>query len=292
MSKRDLTVLTVVVAALLLLLSWQNYTASRSLQEQVAALRSEVGNLRHSISSEISRVTTTVHEMREDARWWSYAGARLEERNLNTAFYRVSWQIKDYQAGSQVVFNYRRRDHNHFTEIPAEEGVNGFFSALVPVEVAGEPKWDFHIHHQTGSRSRPIEEKSEGFYEEVTYQYFFSVVEDSAIRSSDIEHLYVGDLAGGLFTLLHTFVDVREGGEIYVHFEDNPYGDSVNVYYQLQDVTLEVRQGSRFIERHALRGNFKLGAVDATLEPLETGRSLYIVLTYNHGKTIEREIPI
>ena len=292
MPKRDITLVAVILAAVLLVLSWQSYTANRSLQEEVAGLRSELGNLRYNISQDVSRVAAAVYEMREDARWWNLAGTSLEDYTLETAYFRVSWQIKDYRRGSTVVFYYRQGDDKDFTEITPEEGAGGFFSVLIPVKMPQEPLWDMHVSYSTGRGGAIIEEKAErGYYmQETSYQYFFSVEDEGTLRSSDIQRLHVGDLWARLYNPLYGNVDVQEDGTIYIHLDEmRQYQEAA---YQLEDVRLEVRQGGRLVETHSLRGNIKLGSVDATLDPLEAGQSLYIILDYSSGKTVEREISI
>jgi hypothetical protein len=290
MSKRDQTALVVVVAVVLLVLGWQNYVISHRLQEQVNGLQSQVSNLRSSISSDIHSVVATVHAIKEEARWWHPAGTAIEERGPDKALVRVSWQVKDLQEGAEVAFNYRRKDSPGFTEVPVEEEAKGYYSAVVPVDVAGEPQWHLSVNRSSDS-TRDIEEAVEfGYYRnELTYEYFFTLTHKGTVRSGEIQNLYVGDLTAQLFNPLSTFVDITRQGEIRVHFfEDMYYKD---VYYQIQEVALEVRQGGRLIERTPFnevpqRDMPVIGIKD----PLEAGQRLFIVVRYNHNKTIEREI--
>ena len=111
---------------------WHLFSRLDQMERQYNSLGSAVGNIEHSVNSQISSVTDRVEQiLKAQNELTADYGAELRYTDLadNTAGFSLSAAPKTYTPGMSVIF---LADNGKETlEFPAQEGENGAFSAQV-----------------------------------------------------------------------------------------------------------------------------------------------------------------
>ncbi len=295
MSKNEKILITFLVVVVILI-SWTNLNSTRDLENRMRQMQSEIGSLRSQVTHEVNRVSVVVQEMQAESRWWSPGQTEITEVGKDETEVKISWFLREYQEGSLVTFNYRKSGEGDFTPMEAQQGTDGYFYSTLPVEMEKEPAWHISISHETNSNSRSstvenvVEEKYANF-NQMRYEYYISVTKDDTTRTGEIRNVDVGDLSYSLFNSLYSHVALSQDRPVSVTLIEELYNRS---YYQIEKVYLESRKGGRSVEKWLVENkdprhsNEKIYEVLA--QPEKDYDSLHIVINYNEGVTVEKEI--
>ncbi|MBM4761769.1 hypothetical protein [Bacillus sp. B15-48] len=159
------------------------------LDNQLNQISSEQQNLHSTIDWQTSEIEHVLNKFKEEQSWlgpihYEVNSKAVEEGQVEVLF---KWQVKEWQQGSQVFFNYARGDQDEYVILPAKEIQQGLFQMEIPVEVDVQPSWEVTMRE---SRSN-IEEMSQTEVGEKLGQsslkYFVSVVFEDVIKSGEIQ---------------------------------------------------------------------------------------------------------
>ena len=305
--ERPYKIASIILLVLVLLISWSALNTVRSVRQQVQTMQGELHNLRSHVTHEIGSIRGTVQSIREDARW--YTAPRFEVTGMEdtTAMIKLSWNLQEYTEGSAVTLNYRYGDQDGFSEVKAVEESSGLFAVEFPIEITLEPNWNFYLSKATESSatsrtqnvSAVVEEKVWGpGHSPMLLEYYITLQEGGTIRASDQHTMELDKLNFNYFNPLDVNV-IWEGDEkLEVVLNQPPY--IPDPHYTIQNIHLESRKGkTEVMERWAFTEvvvsypqpapehlSFKVLTV-----PGKDYDSLFVVVEYSGGVTVEKEIP-
>ncbi len=300
MNKKE-NVLIICLIGVIILLSWVNLNSSQDLENRMRQMQSEIGSLSSQITHEVSRVSNVVHQIQEEASWWTPGETEILEVGKDEAEVKISWFLREYQEGSLVTFNYRQGREGNFNSINAEKGSEGYYYSVLPIEMTKEPIWENSIS-RSSSNSRNTEEievvneeKNVFFNQMMYYEYYISVTKDGTTRTGEVRNIDLGKLSFSLFNPLYSHISIHEDRPIIINLvEGNAYYD---VYYNIEEVYVESRIGNRRVEKWPLekddgnRGSLSGENIYDTLIITEKDYdAIYIVIKYNEGFTAEKKI--
>lgn len=301
MSKENKILLLV---GLVLVFSWLSWSNTKQLQNQVRSLQNELHNVRTQVSSEVSGISRTVQSVRDDARWWNPGQIEFSDIDEGKAEVKIDWHLKEYWENSEVALNYRISGEENYVEVTAEEKANGYFAASIPVEVSMEPLWHVNtsrVAQRSQSNTTASEQAIRNEYaKEYAYRYdsgisyYITVKKDDMIRSSEERSISLHSLRNQLFGVLETDVRYDENAaNITVLMHEITSGPDAPVY-KVEEVLLQSRSGGSVVEQWILeRDDERNRAVlhRIVAEPSQVHQAMYLVVKYNSGLVIEREIP-
>lgn len=293
--QNSVTLALLVLIVVINLFLWSN---TRYLKGQVTRLQAEMHDLRTHVAAEVAGISNTVQSMHDDARWWTPATIDFHEIDGGTALVQINWQLREYRPGSAVALNYQPVGETGFTAVPAEEQADGYFSAVVPVQVPLEPLWYVSLNRTTADSRPPqprvqvVEDSMIAGHHEPSLRYYISMQDGETARTSEIRNLGLAKLSFNLFNPLHLNLNLR-GDEITATLHEQESGSP---RFKLQRVYLETRQGHDRIldkwrlEPAALQNGQPVYEVSATASG--TFDSLYVVAEYSGGLVAEKQIPL
>ncbi|MEW6622840.1 MAG: hypothetical protein AB1420_06910 [Bacillota bacterium] len=304
MGDKGQTRLIWVMAFFIFALSWLNYTNTKELQNRVAQLQSEIGNIRWQVSNEVSRIESVVTQMKEEERWWTPAELQVLSMDKDLAVVKIAWQLKDYQAGSEVKLNYREGRAGDYKAVAASDQGNGYFSVELPLALKQEPQLTMHVSRLGSSgnvkstgRSQSVEvavEETSEFSADFHYHYYISVDDRGTIRTSEVRTLDLQKLSYGMFNHASVFIGIEKDkieGRLHEMIDQEP-----GPLYTLQEVFLETKLGAdQLVERwsfdKATQQDKRSNIYEVRAVPTQSYDSLFLVLRYSEGLTVERKIP-
>ncbi|KJS13331.1 MAG: hypothetical protein VR67_04945 [Peptococcaceae bacterium BRH_c8a] len=301
--KRFVVLLSLVL--ILLLTNWLTWSTTRAMQSDIKWLQGNLNNLHSSVSGEVSGIRGVVKQMKDDARWWEPAEAEFLDVNKDEAQVKISWSLREYRAGSQVMLNYQKPGEQEYIQIAAKEEAKGRFYVNLPVAVPREPVINVNVKQVgdfTNSKA-PVEveeslkEARVSGTEDLNFTYYISVQEGQTIRTSERHSLSLGSLNYQLFSPLIAEVRLMDNGEIEasVHYElvGSPH-------YELKEIYLESRTGEdTVLEKWPLeREHTYVYPVPAGAEGFlylkptsaKDYDSLFLVINYSDNLKVERKI--
>jgi hypothetical protein len=213
---------------------------------------------------------------------------------------KIDWFLREYQEGSTVTFNYRKPGENSFTPIDAEKGTDGYFYTILPIEMVKEPIWENYITRISSSsfsrsnRAETVaEEKYVSLNQQMRYEYYISVSKDDTTRIGETYSIDLAKLSYSLFNPLNSHVDISQDGPVYVNVTEH---DLPPTYYHIESIYFESRKGNRLVEKWTLEkiedesGRGGINTYRVFTKPEKDFDSLYIVIKYNEGVLVEKEI--
>ncbi|TYQ15761.1 UNVERIFIED_CONTAM: hypothetical protein Cloal_2251 [Acetivibrio alkalicellulosi] len=295
--------LSIITVGVILLLLWQTYTNTKNLQNQISHLQSELFGVRSQLSHEVSSITGTVQQMRDDARWWTPGKYEIKEISEEYSLIKVDWILNEYKKGSNVYLNYRQTDEDDFIQVEANDMGNGYFYAVFSTSVPAEPDWEVYLTRTTleGGRSQvyyntvALEEAKEIYYSsnKLMHEYFISIEHEGTLKTGELQNIYLSNISLDFFNPLYANINIGDN-KIDLHL--NEIQTQGNPKYKVQEVFLETRDHDNQVLINweltqidsSERNTFRLEARDINWE--RSNESLYLVVIYNDGFTSEREI--
>lgn len=296
---RENWIIALLLAALTInFFTWANL---KELRQELTRVQGEMSSLRSHVSTEVSGIRGTVESIRDDSRWWTPATMDILAVEKETAQLRLSWQLKEYQAGSRVALNYQVGDEE-FKEVAAQEGASGYFWADLTIALPKEPIWHIHLEQESGKnqatsgRAHSVKVVNE-FMAGVTgpeLKYYISVVDRGTTLTSDMRTFELSKLSYHLFSALDAQVRMQSNGEITVAvYEHQPY----EPYYSINSIHLESRSNNKVVEQWTLdrktdSHNFspETAIYDTRAMPAKQYDSLFIVVEFSDGLRVEKEL--
>jgi hypothetical protein len=267
-----------------------------NLNNQYQSLQGQLSNISYQVASEVRSISWNMDSIRDDARWW---GSVREETELvagNTYMLKLGFQLKEYTEDSQISINYRLERQGDFASVEAERQADGYFTALIPVEVPLEPPVQIQISRigPNGAWTDGSAEIDEGMYmSRALFQYYIVSRTGTLVRTSDEFTIYSDSLKYTLFSPLDVTVSIDRNGTV------NSYISSYlnqKPSYNIQDIRLETRQGSRVTGRWPYTVGRPQGHPgeeyfwEVSAKPESEQDALFVVIRYAEGLTFEREI--
>lgn len=302
MTKENWIIALLLAALAINFFTWGNL---KELRQELTRVQGEMGSLRSHVSSEVSGIRGTVESIRDDSRWWTPATMDILAVEKETAQLRLSWQLKEYQAGSRVALNYQVGDEE-FKEVVAQESASGYFWADLTIALPNEPVWHMYLTQETGKGQvtsgkahsvHVVNEHMEGG-PGLELKYYISVVDRGTTLTSEMRNFELSKLSYHLFSTLDTQVGMQSNGEITVAiYEHQPY----EPYYSINTISLESRSNNKVVEQWPV--NRKTGdsrnhdpaeratIYDTRAVPAKQYDSLFIVVEYTDGMRVEKELP-
>jgi hypothetical protein len=261
------------------------------LNNQVQNLRHNYNNLQSSINSISGNVNNTLDRFTREQSWITPVQVNDhktwidDEKGLAV----LNWQIKDFKEGAEVVFHYRQSRSGEFNAIPAQDKGDGFFEVTLPFDIKVEPFWEIGVSKSSakGSVTSEMEVKPPNpDYQSISY--YVSMKTGDITRSSEIAYIDVAYLAKIKY---ETIV-----GHVAIH--DDKYNISLfgghNRDNSIQSATVLLYDRSRVVDERALEVKHSEGGSKTYSANYEAGSQnitrLVIRVTYNNGKTFEKEV--
>jgi len=290
---KSFTVLCVLISVLLVI-NWFTWSTIRETQQRIEWLQGNLNSLHSNITSEVSGVRHVVQQLKNDARWWTPAEVDFLDVDRDKAQVKISWSLREYKDGSQVMLNYQKPGEQEYTQIVPREESMGRFSVVLPVDVPREPVINLSVEkvrgHKNLAANTAVEEKSVSDTVNENLMYYISVQDGDTIRTSETQSLNLKGLNYKLFSPLMVRVRLMDNGEITVSAHHDLMG---NPRYDIEEIYLETRQGNgNVLERWPL-DNEKIpeeGIYHLNVTTTEDYETLYLVVKYSGGLKVEREI--
>ena len=297
---------SIILLVLVLIISWSSLSAIRSVRQQVQSMQGELHNLRSQVTHEVGSIRGTVQSIRDEARWYTAPRFEVTGTEDTIAMIRLSWNLQEYTEGSIVTLNYRYADQAAFTGIDANEESSGLFAVEFPIEIMMEPNLSFSVSKASGSDTRTSRNQSVAVVEEewgpgsspMLLQYYITLQDGEKIRTSEQYTMELDKLSYNYFNPLHLSIN-WEGDEkmdvVLTQFPNIP-----TPHYTIRDIHLESRRGrTEVIERWSFTEiNVRYpqtapehAAFEASVVPGREYDSLFVVVEYSGGVTVEKEIP-
>lgn len=308
MSKEKSSIVLIVLLVVSLVINWFTWSSTNELKNQVSQLRNGLSNIRSQVSSEVSGIRGIVQNMREDAKWWSPADVEFLEMDREKALVKVSWNLKEYKQDSEIMFNYKLTGQSDYTQIPADQHGNGYFSVTLPVELPLEPIWEMRIEQSVSreqdrdsriSREAAIEKKIK-MENDYRLSYYISRQDEGTILTSEKRNMLLDKLSYKLFKSLSLYVTFHEQNQISIHFRQIGPDDT---QYHVKEIYLESRDNQgQTLERWTFESLNPIDDKPANVEESEIGfirveaapqkdyDKLFIVVEYKEDLVIEKEI--
>lgn len=298
---RENWIIALLLAALAInLFTWTNL---KELRQELARVQGEMSSLRSHVSTEVSGIRASVESIRDDSRWWTPATMEVLAVEKETAHIRLSWHLREYQAGSRVALNYQLGDED-FKEVAAKESANGYFSADLTIDIPKEPIWHIHLEQESGKRQttfgkahnvKVVNESMAGVIGP-ELKYYISVVDRGITLTSEMRTFELSKLSYNLFSSLDAQVTIRSNDEITVAvYEHRAY----EPYYSINSIRLESRSNSKVLEQWPInkddKHNFdpvRTAFYDVRAVPAKEYDTLCIVVEYTDGLVVEKELPV
>ncbi|KUO50298.1 MAG: hypothetical protein APF76_11350 [Desulfitibacter sp. BRH_c19] len=292
--KRDRRIIFVCLA-IIIFLSMSNSAKMKEMQNRINYLQSEISNISMQVSNEVSGIRGIVADMREQERWWTPAQVQVEDLSKDEAVVRVKWQLRDYQEDSRITFNYRDGNIGEFTEIEADKKSNGYFTVRLPIDPPKEPivNLQFSQESSVASNGHSVQVEEKVLDEpELSYEYYISSQTQGSIRNSDVLSLNLWEITYGIFSPINADITILQNGNIRGMFHWAASDDS---YYKVQEVYLEARNAGnvsqeRWFFDDADLSDREVKVLHIDVNPGKDYHSLYLVIKYNEGLTVERRI--
>jgi hypothetical protein len=300
--KKEKTIIILLIVMLALnLFTWSN---SRFLKNSIQQLQGELSGLRSQISHEVMGLRGTVEGIRDEARWWTPGGVEFLETERENALVKISWHLREFREGSKVLLNYQPIGGEIYEEVLAEEEASGYFSVVLPLKLPLEPFIGIHLQRtmeQTSGKNNrsgnvAVEEKQEySANSSMNFKYYISVQDGETVRTGEVRSMDLSKLTYNRFNHLNLQIIIDGESIRGVLFEDQFRSD--NPYYEIENIYLESRKGKDLtLEQWALKQidtepAFGSRKYEAKASPSKDYDSLFLVIHYSDGLTIEREIP-
>lgn len=309
--KKPYKIFMLLMLALVLVISWSTRATTRSLRQQVQMLQGELHGLRSQVSHEIGSIRGTVQSIRDDARWYTAPRVDITGVDREKALLKVSWNLREYTAGSGVTLNYRY-GKQAFKTIEAVEEANGLFTAEFALGIPQEPVWSLSFSRAADRQAAADRRQAAVAVEEqhwgvgpsrMLLEYYITLQEGDTMRSSEQHVMDLEKLSYSLFNPLNLWVGWEKDGELHVILYQMPVTEP---HYVLQSATLESRRGkTQALQSWPLALNeiqTPAGAprpapgythpLEVRAVPAQPCDSLFLVVEYSGGITVEKEIPV
>lgn len=307
--ERPFKIVSIILLALVLVISWSAYSSTRVVRQQVQALQGELHSLHSQLTHDLGSIRGTVSSIQDQSRWYTTPQVEVTGIENEEAALKVSWNLREYVAGSNVTLNYRFGEQTSFTAVEATEENSGYFSAEIGLDIPLEPRWSVSESKTVSSRTSGdprqvtlIEEKSEyqrgSGSSRLMLEYYITMHEGEMTRTSDHHAMDLTKLSYNLFNALDLHVRWDEEGQVKITLHEMPSGDP---YYTLQAATLESRRENATVESWQLQeteikhrapqpasGHADIFQISTI--PQKAYDSLFIVVEYSGGVTVEKEI--
>jgi len=261
------------------------------------------------VNSQVGNINNTINKIKENQSWLSAVNVDtvIDESDKKKAMVNFEWQVKELQNNSEVLFNYKKNGEKEYKSIKAEDGGNGFFKVIMPVEINPEPNWNYRIIDRSSNSSerqmRVIEEKQkkEAYVRgnQLNFNYYISVSQGDMIKSGEINIARIKDIGTRYYGYLEVRTDI-DG--------DKNYGLSVTSgkMYEtstyLKEAHLKKYRDGQLIEEEKLeereigyeggmpvREGINDFFVKSSEEKLDYS-SLVLKVMYSDGSVFEREV--
>ena len=300
---------SIILLILVLIISWSALNATRSVRQQMQSIQGELHNLRSQVTHEIGSIRGTVQTIRDDARWYTPPRFEVTGMEDTTAVIKLSWNLQEYTAGSTVTLNYRYGDQTVFNEVEAIEESSGLYAVEFPIQKPMEPNWHLSVSSTPGNSAaagRTNREQAVSVSEKKVWgpgsssmqlKYYIALQEGETIRTSEQHTMDLDKLSYNLFNPLD--VQVSWEGEEKLEVVLNQLPNIPHPHYTIQTVRLESRRGKTEVERWPLtevKFSYPQPAPEhsmysVTAVPNKNYESLFVVVDYSGGITVEKEIP-
>lgn len=256
----------------------------------------EVSNQQHHILSNVNGQTSQVQailtEMKEEQSWLGAIQMDVQPNKITNGQAEVTftWQVKEWQHDSEVMFHYQYGNEKDFTRLPAEKRGEGLFEVTFPIEVTLEPIWNVGISDYSGNMEemsrKEIEEKQ---LDQNQLKYFVSISSEDTMKSGEIHTQSFGDLGIHQYGIIHADLH-RVNKHFNVSLNSNQVEHPTNV---IEEAFLLTYKQDHFIDQEKM----ELGHEDDQMRffhlegiDLSDGMRLVIKVVYSDGKSFEKEV--
>ncbi|MDW7675200.1 MAG: hypothetical protein SCK28_11765 [Bacillota bacterium] len=284
---------------LIVAISLTNLSYTKNLQRQIGNLQSELSHIRSQVNHEYANISSLVRSIHEEERWWTPATYQVLEANIDQSVVKMSWQIKEYEENSIVLFNYRLNQNESYQQVEATEEAPGFFSVTIPLEITGEPSINVQVIQRQQESAGTITEEAVPYgYNsgaDINLEYYITAENQGIKRSSEKINIYMHELTYWLFAQLNGFIDLSASnnsyrGHLYEFAE-------MDTYYKAQEIILEARGGaSEAPQRWTFEAigepvrSMKERQYELNVITKEKYDSFYLIVKYNDGKVFEKKL--
>jgi hypothetical protein len=280
-----------------LILNFTLISKINDLQYQVNNLSATQFDIRHSVENQVSEIQNVLNDFTKEQSWISSIDMEVNTKNVvdGQANATFKWQVKEFESGSEVVFNYAYGNSEDFKTVQAEELQNGLFQADVPITVDLEPVWEIGVAMSDSDKQQ--EEVSKKEMEEKmaehTLKYFVSVSTDDKVQSSQVytEHLgYFGTSLYGVILLdlisnkdqfnIHLMNDIVDESSVFIE-------EAYLLKYQGETLLGEAKlmlDDENYPHDVRIR-NFHLDQIEK-----QENMRLVVKVVYSNGKTFEKQV--
>jgi hypothetical protein len=283
----------------LLVLNLMTLNHSTQFNSQYRSLQNEIAYLRYQVSNDVSSVSWVVSQIREDAQWWTSAKPIIEADEENVFALNLGFRLKEYSERSDVSLTYRQDNQHEFSNLPAESLAGGYFTVKLPWEMSVSP-----LITITTSKERAISSKNQTYqstsvesttHEPESWIYYYIVTKtDDIVRTSEEMMVSMSEVSFMLFNPLNIDILIDRDDTIQGFIHSGYTGRRAK--YKIADIYLEGRKAGRTTGRWPFKEMNDDGyseeefALELRVKPEADYDSLYVVLRYHEGLTVEREI--
>ncbi|WP_202080432.1 hypothetical protein [Caldalkalibacillus salinus] len=270
------------------------------IENSVYSLSNNQHNMITDINGQSGQIRHVLNEFKEEQSWLGQI-----ERNVNMdaidqgqVALSYTWQVKELQPGSEVVFHYAYGQSDEFTSLPAEELQQGLFQVNLPLEVDMEPRWEIYQYTVNRSdQSHAVEEQEVFAKEEVikerdetALRYFVSVTNDDMVRSGDMQKEHLDHLGTSKYGHIQTDIHLDEENFAVnlEHYTDSMQRIEEASLLMYEDNTLISEQEIERDEHRSPDEHYQFFRLEQ--QKRDDQARHVIKVRYSDGETFEKEI--
>lgn len=284
MQKRMLSIIVIV----LLIMNFITFIKLGDLNNQIENLKYGQNQIQSSIGGISGNVNNTLNRFTREQTWITQVQAnegktKIEDEKITAV---LNWQIKEYQKGAEVVFNYRQRDTEEFIAIPAESIGDGLFEVVIPFEVEVEPFWEIGVSHSSEKNSITEEVVDKG-QKPSGINYYISMSMNDSVKSSEVSHFSPNYLVRTKYEPIMGHIDIRDNWVDISLFQHSPQGN------EYDSAWFKVYDGNKLLAEQILEEEEGPGRTQYFAnyqEELGNITRLVLYVKYQDGKIFEKEI--
>lgn len=260
------------------------------LNNRIANFDQNYNNLQSSVHSISANVNQTISQFTREQSWITPVQVNESKTIVENEkiLASLNWQIKDYQAGSEVTFHYRTSESGEFKDVQAKSAGAGFFEVDIPFEVKVEPPWHVDMTRSGSSKEMAIQESRISNQGAQAIGYYVSMKTKDIVKSSEVSHLDPAYLAKVKYEPIQGHIEIRDNKyniTIFEHYPSSNNFESVILkIYDANNIVTEKPAEVQKMENN--RKNFII-LYDADSQNIST---LVLQVKYTNGNTFEKDL--
>jgi hypothetical protein len=275
-----------IITIILLISLIMNFSLSskiENVENQLFNVSSNQQQILGSVNGQEQHIRSVMNDIQKQQSWISEISMDVNAKDSEDGemLAKFNWQIKEQFSDSKVLFHYTLGDQAPSTSIAPEDLQNGLYQVKIPISLHLEPQWEIFLREQdTETTNYEMDDKRKEEANKQTLKYFVSVTHNDAIKSSEIQTSYLGDLGIETFGVISVNLDIlRDHSSVIV----TTYKTGI-----IENIQLLTYNNESLVDEQPLKPEFDHYIIE-DIQVKNTSR-LVLKVTYKNGEAFEKEI--